>query len=720
LSKISTIIKGKITPEWGMFERSHAKDDNWHLTGFLIDWDAADPPPLSPQYKLYKHRTASGNWRFIVPFEDKIEFTGNYDYGAAYRKMLGDIILPEGKYDIDALIKSKKIDKDYITQPSKFARVRNSEDPIEFNDAKEFYNPEFSINKNKSEPVKFFQKQVKDEPLSPFEILNRVRDFLNHFKYILKWATIRTDYRICPFNFHDNDSPGLIFNDPVSLKNPANIRCYHSSCRLKLRETLYELVKTEMSAEERSKEKNLKNYTDTALYVTLGVMNGTWNLTALEACAFHKYPRIYENVWNLSFLSFNAARDWKLLHELLYESLIIKNSILYSYSNGYYSEIRRETIFERYLAAYFSYVSYKSECKGLKKTDWTSYLKSCSNVSCGEAINDSDSVDDGQGLCLENGILEFNPDDATYRFINHSHLYFYKSKMDYCYDVEAKCPTWIKILKDYFEYLDHDSVLLLQEFAGYCLTKERRMHTFLTVWGVPRAGKNTIVDLLASLVPSCAIHLKHLCDPKERESMVGSHLGFMGELVVKSSEETTSILKQITASDAIPIRPLYTPEYTTADIPKLIMSFNNPPDKYNIDLALKSRMKTIYFSKSFVGKEDRWILEKLIKERSGILNWALEGYVRLYKNRQFTSSDKENEKLASIATSEYSEVDEFLQSKLKEKNKWPVREIYDEYLSYCSESGLSDIVSTQNFGRRVRMSGFVKLRRNGEYVYIRV
>ena len=48
-----------------------------------------------------------------------------------------------------------------------------------------------------------------------------------------------------------------------------------------------------------------------------------------------------------------------------------------------------------------------------------------------------------------------------------------------------------------------------------------------------------------------------------------------------------------------------------------------------------SRLVPLIFTKSFYGKEDIYLTEKLLQERAGIVNWVLAGYERLQQRGYF-------------------------------------------------------------------------------------
>ena len=55
--------------------------------------------------------------------------------------------------------------------------------------------------------------------------------------------------------------------------------------------------------------------------------------------------------------------------------------------------------------------------------------------------------------------------------------------------------------------------------------------------------------------------------------------------------------------------------------------------------ALSARLLVLNYNKSFVGREDRGLVEKLLAELPGINRWALEGLRRLRANGRFTETE---------------------------------------------------------------------------------
>jgi putative DNA primase/helicase len=96
--------------------------------------------------------------------------------------------------------------------------------------------------------------------------------------------------------------------------------------------------------------------------------------------------------------------------------------------------------------------------------------------------------------------------------------------LDFDYDPQAPRPQrWLAFLTEVFGD-DHQSILLLQEWFGYCLTADTRQHKILLVVGPKRAGKGTIARVLRQLVGAANVvcpTVGSLCGPFGLQPLLG-------------------------------------------------------------------------------------------------------------------------------------------------------------------------------------------------------
>ena len=163
--------------------------------------------------------------------------------------------------------------------------------------------------------------------------------------------------------------------------------------------------------------------------------------------------------------------------------------------------------------------------------------------------------------------------------------------------------------------------------------------------GKRSTGKSTTIWVIDSLMGNCCSH-SQLSDLQQDKNYCRAYLygklantySDMGNATITDS----GIFKVLTGSrDTITCRMPYEKPFDFINSAKLTFGSNKlPPLSASVqgDLAFWKRVLLIQFVTQ-IQKVDIEIFDKLTKEMSGILNWAIEGYLRLKKNGgQFTKN----------------------------------------------------------------------------------
>ena len=130
---------------------------------------------------------------------------------------------------------------------------------------------------------------------------------------------------------------------------------------------------------------------------------------------------------------------------------------------------------------------------------------------------------------------------------------------------------------------------------------------------------------------------------------------------------------------------------------------NELPALEDASSALSSRFVLLTMTNSFLNREDHDLLEKLIAELPGILNWALGGWFRLNKHKRFTvpssseSALTELEELGSPVATFAGEWCEFSSSYQVE-----IKTVYSTWKQWCLSEGRNIPGSASMFGRNFR------------------
>ncbi len=671
--KLKTAQPKESSPLWYFSKIKDRRTAPLVVPGVMLDWDNEVLPNdcLSDKFEYYKHQTHSGRWRIIVPFEKAV--TPNLDI---FNQIIDCFFAGVFHNAIDRSCFS--FVRAYYLRPERYPLIPNA--GVKFNP-----NVKEITKKVTSKVVGGATPTLKLEDYK--ERIDRLYDL---YKYEMSWGSIKTP--TCSMGWHERSHVGdIAFND-VKKDTPAFIYCYHEGCKNE--------INKELSGE-------VKKFT--VGYLTLCVKRGVLTLSDIERCAFS--DRLLYKFNDLKHLKFYPKFDAKLWLYILYENILIDRTtnVIYYYVDKCYQELSDENFkydTQETAGTYFSYFTGKDPKNYIDKL--TEYSKAIMSKN-GKEINKVD------GLCLANGVLLFKPNDGEYSFVNHSSNYFFKHVQDYKYDTTATCPLWENTLSEYFDGKGSIKELLLQEFFGYSLTSVRYFEKLLVLYGVTRGGKNTIVETLLRLVPGDGFNLSLLCNPKEREAIVGKKVLYVNEAVVDQRKRITDELKKLTSTDPTIIRPLYKKAFSTGDVPKLIISFNDVPENLEIDQALRARMLTIKLINSFEGRENIHLKDELSKELPGILNWALKGYLRLFKNKHFTQCLKDTHDLyLSNKTDEPLEkIAEFMREKVG-SGKIKANLLHSEFNSICDE------VDKTAFSNYLSQLGYQKIRRNdGVYYLIR-
>lgn len=310
---------------------------------------------------------------------------------------------------------------------------------------------------------------------------------------------------------------------------------------------------------------------------------------------------------------------------------------------------------------------------------------------------------------FNNGIVDLNSKDL--RLMKHTPEFFTLNRVDYDFDVNAKCPTFLKLLDDIWED-NEDLKMQLQEFMGYCLIADVSLQKFAVFYGKSRAGKGTIVDVLSDMVGQANIAapaLANLASNSALEEMSTKSLTLIPDahsVANNSRDVVLSNLKAITGGDKVSFHEMYKGSRNTVFKTKIVMSTNNIPEFNDPSGALVNRMLVFPFYKSFAGKEDYTLGARLKVEVAGVTQWAIEGLRRLRANGgRFTES-----KLGLLEKEEIrkdmSPLAEFVESscELNPDEFTLLDDLYNAYRLWCTTQGVKVPMTKTSFDKSLRNS----------------
>jgi len=262
------------------------------------------------------------------------------------------------------------------------------------------------------------------------------------------------------------------------------------------------------------------------------------------------------------------------------------------------------------------------------------------------------------------------------------------------YNPETPCPVFLNWLHDIFES-DLGRVALLQEIFGWCMTTDSLgIQKAVTLVGVPRGGKGTILALLKRLLGDAAgaFQIGDLIDDKVLAGLRTRNVAIDYDASspdVKTARQVAGRFKAITANEPISVQLLYTQEPMQQALNcKLLVAANRVPTLWDDSGATAKRWVPLVFTKSFEGREDPTLLDRLAAELEGIAAWSVKGLKRLMEQGRFTLPVTSRDELDNIMENA-SPLDRFFDEcfVIDPAAKAGDKEVWKTYESWARENG---------------------------------
>lgn len=186
--------------------------------------------------------------------------------------------------------------------------------------------------------------------------------------------------------------------------------------------------------------------------------------------------------------------------------------------------------------------------------------------------------------------------------------------------------------------LNDDSIELLQEIFGYCLSLNMEIQKFFIFNGKGSNGKSQVLNVLKALFPSnfvSSLELKHMQDDVRVYNLFNKFLNICSDI---SSEyiEDDSIIKRATGEDYIQCNPKYRDGFDFECRAKMLFSCNELPNVSDKTFGFLRRLVIIPFDKQINSKDKiTSIAKKITKDKNtmeSIIIWAIEGLQRVRTN----------------------------------------------------------------------------------------
>jgi len=308
-------------------------------------------------------------------------------------------------------------------------------------------------------------------------------------------------------------------------------------------------------------------------------------------------------------------------------------------------------------------------------------------------------------LPCANGLLHL----PTGRLYPHTERLFALHALDYPYEPQAPAPAaWLKFLHDLFGD-DVETAEALQELFGYFLLPDTRQQKVALILGPARAGKGVIGRVLTGLLGKanvCAPTLDSLATNFGLQPLLNKRLAIISDARLSGRTDQAVVVERllsISGEDTITVDRKHLAPWTGKLPTRFLILANELPKLTDASGALASRVVLLRLTRSFCGREDVTLTDRLLEERPGILNWAIEGWRRLNERGRFIQPRASEEVLRQLADL-LSPVGEFVRERCTVGPGRTVERgaLFAAWRAWCEETGRARAGSVQAFARDLR------------------
>lgn len=232
-------------------------------------------------------------------------------------------------------------------------------------------------------------------------------------------------------------------------------------------------------------------------------------------------------------------------------------------------------------------------------------------------------------LNCQNGMIDLN----SKMLRMHDPMAYHSKVATTAYEPEATAPQFEKFVLDISDN-DLEMAKYLQRVFGSALASGNSEQAVYILYGSGANGKSTLIEVVSDVMGEYARTAPSSVLVEGRSSSVGDDLVFLKDSRLISASETgqgvslaEAKIKQVTGGDTIAARALYGSYQEFEFEALLLFSTNHLPKIRGTDEGIWRRIYVIEFKRQFRQDErDPHLKRKLLEERSGILNWLVDGY----------------------------------------------------------------------------------------------
>ena len=309
-------------------------------------------------------------------------------------------------------------------------------------------------------------------------------------------------------------------------------------------------------------------------------------------------------------------------------------------------------------------------------------------------------------VACRNGLL-YLPDR---RLLRHSPRFWSPNVLEFDYDPRAGAPRFERFLEELWPG-DEEAQQSFLEMVGLCITDETKYQKAFMFVGPRRGGRGTIGRLLRGLIGAenyVGPTLHQFSDQFGLQSLIGKKVAVFSDARLDGvTRKLLSIIAErllsITGEDVLDINRKWD-GYWNGILRARIIILSNELLRFHDDSgALASRFLIWRMQQSFWGREELDLTEKLLAERAGILNLALDALDRLKARGRLVQPGTGVEMVDSLATLT-SDIAAFIEDAcvIGPNRKASVQTLFGYWRDWCEQRGIRYGWTDKQFSEKLR------------------
>jgi putative DNA primase/helicase len=353
---------------------------------------------------------------------------------------------------------------------------------------------------------------------------------------------------------------------------------------------------------------------------------------------------------------------------------------------------------------------------------WQSRINFFLGSESKRALDAAVALSRGFGLSVSQDRLDADPfklncQNGTYDFraqklLPHDPADLISKVAGTAFDPEARCPMFISFITGAMAG-DQSVVDYHQKLSGIFLTGDVTPKILPIFYGPPNTGKTTYTEILLALLGDYGqVMSEAVLGASTKPSDPGAaspHLARLPGIRLALVSETgkryrlnQAAAKNMTGRNRMTARPIYGVPFDFDPTHKTLVETNDRPLLEGDDDATFDRVHLVPFNRVIAPEhQDKAFPEKLKAELPGILNWAIEGYIRWQREGLNVPE------AIRAATHEYRSdmnplvefLDERCQIETEGSNYVPARVLYTAYKTWWLEQRRGNPLKEREFSR---------------------